>query len=527
MRRDWTFIAAVAALTVIAVARVASTYPVFSATVDESTHLAGGYQWLTGRYTIDLAHPPLARVLGAIPLRLMRVDPPRAQDPVQQGNDLLYSGNRYRTRLACARSGTLLFLIATVAATATWARRRFSRAVTLLAVAMLTSLPPLLGHAGVVTNDLAATAALVLAVLAVDVYLDAPSLGRAFLIGAACAVGTLSKFSFLVFFPPSALILIVCRWPVRTRFRDLGVAALTTAFLLWGGYRFDVGTPAGESRDAVFLFHFVAPQPARHLTFWLAHRVQPAPGFAVGLAALAFHDQQGHAAYLLGKTSDKGWWQYFPLLFFYKTPLPFLMLVLWGVFVLVTTRDRARLAFAGIALAVLLVAMTASINIGIRHILPMFPPLSVVAAHGAADAWRRATGAFSRLTVAALLVWLFAGAAAAHPDYLAWFNEAAQPNPARIAVDSNLDWGQDILRLAVAVRELHIRKLHISVLTNARLEQHAIHAVPLDPFEKTSGWVAISETVLALGKEFGAYTWLSTYRPVRRIGKSIRLYYIP
>jgi hypothetical protein len=70
---------------------------------------------------------------------------------------------------------------------------------------------------------------------------------------------------------------------------------------------------------------------------------------------------------------------------------------------------------------------------------------------------------------------------------LPWFNELAQPNPAEIAVDSNLDWGQDTLRLARAVRELQIHELHVAIFTNARLDRHGIRTVPLDPYVKTPG----------------------------------------
>lgn len=175
----------------------------------------------------------------------------------------------------------------------------------------------------------------------------------------------------------------------------------------------------------------------------------------------------------------------------------------------------------------LLVAITASINIGVRHILPMYAPLSIVAAVAITTIWSRATSHFSRAALVALLVWLFGGVALGGRDMLPWFNELAQPNPAAIAVDSNLDWGQDTLRLARAVRELQIDELHVAIFTNARLDRHGIRAVPLDPYVKTSGWVAVSEMTIAMGRPKGEYTWLSAYRPMRRIGSSIRLYSIP
>ena len=525
MPRDWKLIAAVAALTIVAVVRVASTHRVFSATIDEPVHLAGGYQWLTERYTIDLHHPPLARIFAALPL----IGAPKSTstDEMQIGNDLLYHGDRYEKTLARARSGNLLFLIIAVAALAAWTRRSFSRGVTILAVALFTTMPALLGHAGVVTNDFAAAATLVLALVALEHYLDAPSIRRAAMVGAAMGVGVLAKFSFLFFFPPSALVLLLFRRMRRMRWQDLGLMALLGFVVVWGGYQFHVGTPKSLSRDAPFVFENAAPEPFRGFSRSLAETPMPAPAFALGMALLGFHNQQGHEAYLLGELTTKGWWYYFPVVFFYKTPIPFLLLVLCGLAVLVMSRDRERLPYAAVALVLMIVAMTASINIGIRHILPIYAPLSIVAAYGVTEIWKRASGAFSRTTVLALLAWLFVGVAAAHPDYLPWFNELAQPNPAHIAVDSNLDWGQDGLRLARVVRELHIETLHPDALLSIRAERHGIHLAPLDPFAKTSGWVAVSETPLALKTSHGAYAWLRTYRPVRRIGKSIRLYFIP
>jgi hypothetical protein len=517
MRRNWKFIGAIALLTALAVARVASTYCLYGETIDEPVHLAAGWQWLTSRYTMDLGHPPLVRALCALPLLLSGYPAPASEDPIQMGNDLLYAGNRYETTLSLARSANVLLLVVAIVATALWARRTYSPGVAILAVAIFTSLPPVLGHAGLITNDLGAAATLVLALLALEWYLDAPSPARAALTGLAIAIGVLTKFSFLGFFPPAALILLVLR---RTfRWRGAGGAALVTMFIIWGGYKFDFGTAKELSKDGMFLFEYAAPEPFRPFTRRLAEVPLPVPALSVGLATLAFHNQQGHDAYLFGGVRPEGWWYYFPVVFFYKTPIPFLILAGWGA-------AFAR-KHAAVASAVLLVAMTASINIGVRHILPMYAPLSIVAAVAIVTIWSRATSLFSRGALVALLVWLFGGLGLGGQDMLPWFNELAQPNPASIAVDSNLDWGQDTLRLARAVRELQIDELHCAIFTNARLDRHGILALPLDPYVKTSGWVAVSEMTIAMGRPKGEYTWLNVYRPVRRIGSSIRLYSIP
>jgi hypothetical protein len=532
VRRDWTFVAAIAALTLVAAVRVGSTHRVFGTIIDEPVHLAAGYEWFSGSYRIDASHPPLARVLCALPLRLAhfpKVDA-TSTNVIEEGNRLLYHGDRFEKTLARARRGNLLLLIVACVATAVWARRVASRGVAIVAVALLTTLPPVLGHAGLITTDMAILAALTLALLALDLFLERPSLGRALFLGAAIGIGLLAKFSFLVFFPPCAVIAVLARWRERTRapIKHWAAAIFVAFIVLWGGYRFDF-RPANTywPDGGRYLFEVNAPKPLRPFAVWVATKVPiPAPAFFVGLGILRMHDAEGHDAYLLGEHRREGWWYYFLVVFFYKTPLPFQLLALWGIVAILRTRDRKLLAVLAIALAILGVAMTSKINIGVRHILALYAPLSIVAAYGVLDVARR-TDTFARAALAALLLWLFVGVAAAHPDYLAWFNELAQPNPAHIAIDSNLDWGQDTLRLGRTLREMQVESLHADLLTNMRLERHGIHTIGFDPDRKLTGWFAISETQLALKTRDGHYQWLDAYRPARRVGKSIRLYYLP
>ncbi len=523
MRRDWTFLAAVAVLAIVAVVRVAATHRVFSLTTDEPAHLGDGDHWFDGTYARDPSHPPLARALCALPLRVRGVPAATGGSEIERGHALLAHGGDYEGNLARARSGNLVLLAIAIAVTAAWARRTFSRGVAILAVAIFTSVPALLGHAGVITTDLAVTATLPLALFVFDLFLSRPSVMRAIGLGAAVGLGLLAKLSFLVYFPVCVLAMVVVRWPVRIPWRTALLTAATAFIVLWGGYRFTFARPSDVSRDAIFLFHYAAPEPLIPLARTLAQTPLPAPAYAVGVAALGFRAKHvGHPSYFLGETSTTGWWYYFPVLLFFKTPIPLLIFALWGIG---CARSRPRLAYAGVVLAILLVGLTSSLNMGIRHILPIYVPLSILAAYGAMEIYRRATGAFSRAVLAALLVWLFAGVALAHPDYLAWFNETAPENPAHIAVDSNLDWGQDARRLALTARELQIDRLHVAILAAFPFDRYGVHAEQLPPYVKQSGWVAVSETRLAL--EADAFRWLSVYRPVRRIGRSIRLYAIP
>ena len=526
MRRDWKFIAVVAALTVVAVVRVASTHRVYSATVDEPIHLASGYEWFKGDLTLDMTHPPLAKVLGALPLRLEGLPDPRPTSMVDRGNQLLYHGGRYVENLARARKGNLVLLALAVVTVAAWARRMFGREVAMVSVAIFTTIPLILGHAGLLTTDLSVAATIPLALLALDMVLEVPTWKRTALLGVAVGLGVLSKFSFFVFFPPAALVVLLMHGRRSLAALAKIAASLAIAFLVaWSGYRFDFGRPADVVERGGDMLEWAAPAPLKPLARILGRTPVPAPAIPVGMAQVKLHEAGGHTAYLLGRESRHGWWYYFPVVFFYKSPLPWLMLVGWGAVLLM--RDRRGVQLVLIPAVILVTAMTASLNIGARHILPIIPPLAIVSGFAAVQIWRTSRDAFGRAALIGLLAWLFIGVAREHPDALPWFNEAARPSPSWFAADSNIDWGQDVLRLADVVEDLRIEHLHAAFMNSTRLGEHGIHATGLVPHQKVSGWVAVSENWLRFGEANGDYDWLRAYRPVRQVGKTIRLYHIP
>ena len=254
MKAEWRFRAAIAALTLIACVRVASTYRVFSNTADELQHIAAGYQYLTGRYTIDVSHPPLGRAMCALPLLLTGVPPPtHLDDDNQRGLDLLFYKDRYVKNLAHARMGNLVFLITAIIALAAWARRTFSDSVAIVAVALFTTMPAVLAHAGLATTDMAGVAGLTLALLALDCFLAEQTWSRAITLGFAIAIGILGKASFFFFFPLCALIAFFTRGPLRIEWRRLAVVAVAVFFFVWGGYTFDFARPLDVTQHATWV----------------------------------------------------------------------------------------------------------------------------------------------------------------------------------------------------------------------------------------------------------------------------------
>jgi hypothetical protein len=495
-----------ALIVIIAAIRVAATHRVFSPVYDELLHLAAGHEYLTQhRYSIDLEHPPLARAVEALPF--VRVPQPRGSW-VEKGNALLASGGDYVGGIAKGRRGNLLFLVIGIVAVFGWARERFDAMTAVIAAALFSLLPPVLAHAGLATTDMAGAAALPLALWALDRFHRDPSWRSTLLLGGAMAFGLLTKFSFLPFFFVSAPIigLLDHKRPSLKTLATILIAVLA----VWLAYFGSFGT-------------MTAANPALHndtqLAFgspWIAdHMVMPAPLFAGGLLKLKLDDQIGRDAFLLGRYSHHGWWYYFPIVLGVKTPLPFLILVVLGA--IVSKRARPVLAVAAVILAV---AMTTHINVGVRHILPIYGPLSIVAAQGLQR--------FKWLG-AILALWLIADSALAHPDYLSWMNAAAGPHPERVLSDSNLDWGQDLIRLRNVCRTNRIDDLGMLVFTRADLNALGFRNVHhIDPHHPSPGWFAVSETEIAIwnGWDPTAFRWLVSRPDFTRVGTSIRLYHV-
>ena len=126
----------------------------------------------------------------------------------------------------------------------------------------------------------------------------------------------LTKFSFLFFFPIAAVIVLVARRR-RPRIGALAIAALVAIVVVWAGYRFHFGTIKAAHPQGEWAVAEAAPKFARPLAVWFANKVPiPAPLFVTGIAMVNAHDRFGHFTYLLGRTSNHGWWYYFPVVFF-------------------------------------------------------------------------------------------------------------------------------------------------------------------------------------------------------------------
>ena len=462
-----------------------------STTADELYYVTAGYSyWKLADFRLPPEAGNLPQRWAALPLlaqdlRFPRLDQPawRNADVGTLGHQFFYaSGNDPARMLAAARAMIALLGVACGALVFAWSRSLFGIKGALVSTALFAFCPNLLAHAGLATSDMAATLGFLAAVLAGWRLLHRVTLGRVLAAGAAFALLALSKFSAPLLVPVLVLMAVARAWrgaalpvrlaKIRTRLRGgraalaltggFAAAVLVSWVLIWSAYDFryaalrsdgqfnvsweDVLRPEATSTSAG------SPAPAPDAVQTVVRPLRDAhilpEAWLYGLATVD-HFSHYRIAYFLGDVRTTGWLAFFPVAFLLKTPLPALaLLVLAGLCLVVRPRcGRRRLYYRLTPLVVFGAfyagfALSSHLNLGLRHLLPLYPVL-YIGAGAVALGFRRH---WLAPATAALLAWQAAASLAIRPSYLAYFNPL-RGGPAHgyeLFVDSSLDWGQDL-----------------------------------------------------------------------------------
>ncbi len=516
-------------LVAIASARIISTYDALSLTGDEPFHFGCAIEYLS-KHTVamDVENPPVARALQALWVYADGVRPAGKATGWSEGPALLMQSRNFDRTVFLLRLGTLSFFLLACWVVGSWANHDFGRAEAVIAVALFTLLPTSLADAGLATTDMALAATTAAAFLATIVWAKKPTPGRAALMGFCTALAFLTKLTAPGYLCFSVLLSALAYWGVsrvswrellhmaRRRFPTFALAAAVTMLLIWAAYWFSFGPVSGFPIKL------------------------PAPQYFEGLQAALNHDSRGHGAFLLGQYSTTGWWYYFPVALAVKTPIAFLVLAVLGIAVCI--KRRAQISYLlplTFSLGILLPAMAGRIDIGIRHIAPIFLSLSIIAALGflqllRADRFRRA----AVLAALALIVWMSVSVGLRHPDYLSYFNAFAGKHPENVLDDSNYDWGQDLKFLAKRLRELGAKQVTLGSLDGALHNEYREAWYGLPPISNPNdivaspGWTVISASFdksyrLQLVRYYALPNpWYHQVAPTERLGP-YSLYYTP
>ena len=543
LRLDWI---AVALLALFAVqAEIASRRD--SVTVDEFVHLPVGLDALyTGDLSRDPINPPLTRMIAALPLLAM--SPAFAPPPNTPHWSLGYllmqrNASEYQSLYVAARRAIIGLALLLGFLVYRWSLELYGRPAAHAALALYALSPDLLAHGHLVTLDLAGALGFALTAYATWRMLARAELAGAAWVGAAFGLASLLKLSgfVLVFTVAAALVARAFeRGPSVRRISWQGwlariaVMGVTGVLVINAGYAFrgtfaplstlrldPNGTLAGIAKSAPWLG---LPLPR---------------SFVEGVdMVLNVGTEKEPSFFLFGDLTSEGWWYYHLAAFAVKTPIPLLILSLVALGAWALGRSRGVREYCLVLPVLILFASNSlfnSLQIGVRHVLPVLPMLIVLASPWVADALAgfRRTGAARAAAVAAavLLAWYAVGTLAVAPRYLQYFNESVggPDGGHRALVDSNIDWGQDLIRLREHMTREGIDHVDLAYFGRVDPRVYGIRFVPLERTSR-SRHVAISATFLMgrpyfwyLGNQLRwvpaeTYAWLREREPVGRVG---------
>jgi Dolichyl-phosphate-mannose-protein mannosyltransferase len=435
-----------------------------SITIDEIVMIPSAYYHLVdGDFQLVNEHPPLSKILAAIPLLFVQPiespnDPTKsvtAEDKfARQGAFWDNNGDRFSTISFWTRVPMVLLTLTTGVLIFIFARWLFGSRPAVLAVALFSLEPTFLGHGRVVQTDAPAAFGYLLFFMALYLYSRRQTWRGALFLGAAAALAILGKYSMLLVGLVLAPAFIIFWWRSLNRRAITAHAMLTLAALVLvidAAYFFKL-PPIDATEPAWIAANFPSYGAAVSVAVETLSYVVPKE-FLLGICFQIIHNRQGHSASLLGMYSQTGWWYYFPVAMLLKLTLPFLLLSLgsavWACKRLIVGRELKFLYLLLPPIIYLIFVLFSHINIGVRYMLPMFPFLFILSAALLNRLLEIKTSRVASAVVLILLGWILVEAIRAYPNHISYMNQTASRAPHWWYLsDSNVEWGDDLHELA-------------------------------------------------------------------------------
>ena len=542
--------------------------PIKSPTYDEQGHITRGYAFVRlGDLHIRTGTPILLNALNALPLLALSDVRLPVDSLAWAGTDFHPISERFMWHVNdnadqivfLARVPTMMLALLLAAFVYRWARELFGTWGGLLALTLCAFDPNLIAHGRLATTDLGATALILIATYWAWRLLRQPSWTHVLAAGVCFGLAQASKFSALLLgpiwgllflwraFDPAPYALHIAspsssrvdragqRWPARVAWlAATGFMVLIVAYLaLWATYGFQIGPIPGGA------FPVLAP----------SHFEQ----FLDVSGRLTGEEGRQARSFLMGELYTGGRWEYFPIVFLLKTPVPTLLCTLGAAALSLWKRiGRVGWALWLPPLAFFAASLTSELNLGYRYILPVLPFVLVLCGRlgqWLAEGWNRSERMFRVLAVG--LAGVLVGRAvwsgvSIYPHYLAFFNEWAggPDNGWRFVVDSNLDWGQDLKGLKTWMERDGVQRIKLGYVGEAQPPYYDIDFDPLpsspDRWEHplhhdlyfadpAPGLYAISANLIQ-GRNLAdpdTYIWFREREPVDKVGYSIFIYEVP
>ncbi len=501
-------------------------------TYDEPLHIASGYAkfWLQD-FRMNTEHPPLAHYAQGFFVGLASpvLD---INHPSWTEKDMTLFSQRFFfvdnsmpfIMLFLGRVPGILLALALAVVVFLFASELYGRWAGILSIAILAFEPNMIAHGSVATTDMAFTAFLVAATYALLTYSQKPNMQRLVIFSLIFGLLQVTKYTAIMLAPVFFVLLIFIELKhhsIRKVASSLAVVAAITWFVINAAYFFTgTGIPVGVAmKNDVFLDAIYSPEKIFSGTpSWLVYALpSPLPyPYIKGLGFVLFESKSQIPVKLFDKVSYSGFKSYYFLAFLFKTPIPFILLVasafIWR-FAQRKMSGNELIIFGFVAFFFIMFSFTSK-QIGIRHILPVYPLLFIFASRIAQLKKFRAGILFLVLLGAASTV-------ASFPKPVSYYNEfVGRENGWKVFADSNTDWGQDVDSLIKYLQQ-NSMTTSVSVLTTQDFSFYNLTTTPVPP-ACDSGMHIASPHIIWLGSA----RWLSAYAPVKQIGTSIFVYNI-
>ncbi len=496
-----------------------------SVTVDEISHIPSGYSKIkTGDFRLNVEAAPLVDMLSALPLVFLNPKLPlehqswilakdnefEGQYHWDFGEEFFYnSGNDPDSVLFLGRISVMILSVLLGMMVFVFAKKLFGVKAGLFSLVLYVFNPTIRAHSHLATIDIGSAFFVFLAVFFFWKFVNDISLKNLIFAGIAFGLAQLSKFTAVFLFPVYVILILAVIYQRRNKDVSIEkVFASENAKILYG---------------LLALVFFVGL-----LTIVLGYFVVEFPKYIEGLRYVLFHSETGHPSYLLGERSFNGWWYYYLVAFVVKEPVPLLIFLLFAIFFFkkISHENILNEYFLLAPILVLLViSFFTKINIGIRHLLPIYPFLFVFA--GRVVNLKFPIRKLFVFTLALLSVWYISESIEIFPHDLAYFNEIADgpENGPKFLLDSNIDWGQDLKGLKKYLDDKGISDIRMGYWGKDRASYRGINFTQVNCYPE-SGITAVSVNYLYGISEENAecLEWLRKYKPVANIGHSILIF---
>lgn len=501
-----------------------------SPTADEiAHHIPVGYILLQkGDFKFDTSQPPLARMIEAYPLLFMDIklaDEPgfwRREDRAEFGKEFFYMQKSPEKILFLSRlmililsclGGLILYL---------WVRRLYAEDVAVLSAILYYLSPNIIAHGRLATIDMTFTVFVILSVFLFWEFIRKKTVLSSVFAGFFLGLALLSKHSGVVLILIYLIFLAVEFIKIKGRkpFFAMVVLLFIISFLtLWAGYGFETKPLLADVMRPQEKIDMVANFPV--LQYTIKNVPIPAGSYLIGLLGVLKHGIEGHRSFLLGRWYTHGNRLFFIVAFLIKTPIPTIILFIWGLVISIRRRLQAKERFIlSIIVVYFIIASMSKLQLGLRYILQIYPFIFIFAALALQDLFKKKF--ILKALASCLLLWLLIANIYIWPDYLAYFNESigGPSNGYKYLRDSNIDWGQDLPGLKEDMQDENISKIKLHYFGSAEPEHHGIE------YEKLSKeFTKPKKDIYAISvMSMDSVAWTGDYEPDRSIGYSILIY---